>query len=47
MPLPEWTRDEIDRRAEEDRLARKAAYDEWASAYAAYTMEGRDDAPAS
>jgi hypothetical protein len=43
MTLPEWLRDEIDRRAEQDRLARKAAYDEWAAAYIAYAMEGRPD----
>jgi hypothetical protein len=34
MPLPEWLREEIARRTEEDRLARRAAYDEWARRYA-------------
>lgn len=33
-PLPEWLREELTRRSEEDRLARKAAYDEWAANYA-------------
>jgi hypothetical protein len=36
---PEWLQDEIDRRTEadateRDRLARRAAYDDWARAYA-------------
>lgn len=35
MNLPDWLQDEVTRRAEEDRLARKSAYDRWAKAYGA------------
>lgn len=46
MNLPEWLSAEIDRRteadrAEQDRLARRAAYDKWARDYAEM---GRRDA---
>lgn len=44
MNVPEWLRAEIGRRAEEDRLSRKAAYDKWAADYAADMMIGRRDA---
>jgi hypothetical protein len=44
MNLPDWLRAEIDRRAEEDRQARKAAYDKWAADYAASMMIGQRDA---
>ena len=41
MTLPEWLQAEITRRAEADRLARKAAYDKWAAAYGTDMTAGR------
>lgn len=45
MTMPEWLSNEIERRSEEDRLARRAAYDEWARRYAdpgVTVNDGRD-----
>ena len=46
--LPDWVSAELSRRAEEDRIDRKAAYDQWAAGYAdsgvrADTQPGTED----
>jgi hypothetical protein len=54
MSLPEWLQQELariqaerDRLAEEDRQARRAAYDEWARNYAASTAAPPASSPAT